>query len=135
MEAILSLPMVLLHRDFGTCNIMVDGTSCRLTGIIDWAEAEICPLARTFIPWRLLRVHFTLKMGGGDTTVTRLCRTPFGAHFRTKWETYLQRPSTPSGQQGLWAYCGLVASRNGLQICRRPLPSVTMRRDVTTCYL
>jgi hypothetical protein len=24
IEAILSLPMVLLHRDFGTCNIMVD---------------------------------------------------------------------------------------------------------------
>ncbi|KAG4441230.1 hypothetical protein IFR05_003278 [Cadophora sp. M221] len=42
MDAILSLPMVLLHRDFGTCNIMVDGKSCHLTGIIDWAEAEIC---------------------------------------------------------------------------------------------
>jgi len=42
IEAILSLPMVLLHRDFGTSNIMVDGTSCHLTGVIDWAEAEIC---------------------------------------------------------------------------------------------
>jgi hypothetical protein len=35
MEPILSLPMVLLHRDFGTCKIIVDRTSCRLTGIID----------------------------------------------------------------------------------------------------
>lgn len=43
MDAILSLPMVLLHRDFGTCNIMVDETSCHLVGVIDWAEAEICP--------------------------------------------------------------------------------------------
>lgn len=46
MEAILSLPMVLLHRDFGTGNIMADGISCHLTGIIDWAEAEICPFGQ-----------------------------------------------------------------------------------------
>lgn len=43
MDAILSLPMVLLHRDFGTCNIMVDETSCHLAGVVDWAEAEVCP--------------------------------------------------------------------------------------------
>lgn len=43
MKAILSLSMILLHRNFDTCNIMIDGTSCCLTGIIDWAEAEICP--------------------------------------------------------------------------------------------
>ena len=35
IKGILSLPMLLLHRDFGNCNIMVDGTSCHLTGIID----------------------------------------------------------------------------------------------------
>ena len=46
MEAILSLPIVLLHRDFGTCNIMVDETSCHLTGVIDWAESEICPFGQ-----------------------------------------------------------------------------------------
>ncbi|KAL7810802.1 hypothetical protein V8C44DRAFT_365449 [Trichoderma aethiopicum] len=43
MDAILSLPMVLLHRDFGTCNIIVDETSCRLVGVVDWTEAEVCP--------------------------------------------------------------------------------------------
>ncbi|KAL7959373.1 hypothetical protein V8C34DRAFT_323048 [Trichoderma compactum] len=43
MGDVMSLPMVLLHRDFGTCNIMVDATSCHLVGVIDWAEAEICP--------------------------------------------------------------------------------------------
>lgn len=46
METICSLPMVLLHRDFSTCNIMVDRASCYLTGIIDWAEAEICPFGQ-----------------------------------------------------------------------------------------
>ncbi|KAK4073628.1 hypothetical protein Trihar35433_3102 [Trichoderma harzianum] len=43
IDDVLSLPMVLLHRDFSTCNIMVDETSCHLVGVIDWAEAEICP--------------------------------------------------------------------------------------------
>lgn len=35
--------MVLLHRDFGTCNIMVDADDNHLVGIIDWAEAEVGP--------------------------------------------------------------------------------------------
>ncbi|QYS95757.1 APH domain-containing protein [Trichoderma simmonsii] len=43
MDDVLSLPMVLLHQDFSTCNIMVDETSCHLVGVIDWAEAEIYP--------------------------------------------------------------------------------------------
>lgn len=43
MDDVLSLPMVLLHQDLSTCNIMVDETSCHLVGVIDWAEAEICP--------------------------------------------------------------------------------------------
>ncbi|KFZ08032.1 hypothetical protein V502_09592 [Pseudogymnoascus sp. VKM F-4520 (FW-2644)] len=43
VDAILSLPMVFLHQDFGVCNIMVDETTCHLVGVIDWAEAEIGP--------------------------------------------------------------------------------------------
>ena len=44
MDDILSLlPMVLLHRDLGSCNILVDEATCHLTGVIDWAEAEVCP--------------------------------------------------------------------------------------------
>ncbi|KAH8648114.1 hypothetical protein BGZ61DRAFT_501238 [Ilyonectria robusta] len=43
MDAILLLPVVLLYRDFGTCNIIVDEATCYLVGVIDWAEAEICP--------------------------------------------------------------------------------------------
>ncbi|KJZ75908.1 hypothetical protein HIM_04732 [Hirsutella minnesotensis 3608] len=43
MDLIFSLPMVLTHKDFSTCNIMVDEATCRLVGVIDWAEAEICP--------------------------------------------------------------------------------------------
>ncbi|KAK5998058.1 hypothetical protein PT974_00429 [Cladobotryum mycophilum] len=43
IDSIMSLPMVLTHQDFGTCNIMVDATTCNLVGVLDWAEAEICP--------------------------------------------------------------------------------------------
>ncbi|OAA34770.1 Protein kinase-like domain protein [Metarhizium rileyi] len=43
LDAILSLLMVLLHKDFGTCNIIVNEITCHLAGVIDWAEAEICP--------------------------------------------------------------------------------------------
>ncbi|OKL61153.1 hypothetical protein UA08_03473 [Talaromyces atroroseus] len=41
LPAIFSLPMVLLHRDFGICNIMVNEDSCHLVGVVDWAESEI----------------------------------------------------------------------------------------------
>lgn len=42
-EAILSLPMVLLHQDFGDSNIMADETTCHLASVIGWAEAELGP--------------------------------------------------------------------------------------------
>ncbi|UNI23523.1 hypothetical protein JDV02_009342 [Purpureocillium takamizusanense] len=41
IDAVFSLPMVLLHKDFGTCNIIVDEVTCDLVGVIDWAEATI----------------------------------------------------------------------------------------------
>lgn len=46
LDLVLSLPMVLLHRDFGTSNILVEDKSCHLTGVIDWAEADICPFGQ-----------------------------------------------------------------------------------------
>jgi len=63
MEAILSLPMVLLHRDFSSCNIMVDGTSCHLTGVIDWAEAEICPFGQNLDTLKDITGALHLKNG------------------------------------------------------------------------
>lgn len=63
LEAILSLPMVLLHRDLGVCNIMVDRTSCHLTGVIDWAEAEICPFGQNLHSLQALTGALHLKNG------------------------------------------------------------------------
>ncbi|KID94723.1 Aminoglycoside phosphotransferase, partial [Metarhizium majus ARSEF 297] len=43
IDDIMTLPVVLLHKDFGACNLLVDEASCRLKGVIDWAEAVVCP--------------------------------------------------------------------------------------------
>ncbi|KAF4424234.1 Protein kinase-like domain protein [Fusarium austroafricanum] len=43
MDGILSLPMVLLYRDFRISKIMVDKASCHIVGVMDWAEAEVSP--------------------------------------------------------------------------------------------
>lgn len=46
LDLVFSLPMVLLHRDFGMSNILVEDKTCHLTGVIDWAEAEIRPFGQ-----------------------------------------------------------------------------------------
>ena len=38
-----ALPWVLTHGDVVPSNIMVEPTTCRLTGFVDWAEAEVLP--------------------------------------------------------------------------------------------
>ncbi|OAA59612.1 Aminoglycoside phosphotransferase [Niveomyces insectorum RCEF 264] len=43
LPRILALPMALVHKDLGDGNILVEEPSCRLAGVIDWAEAEIAP--------------------------------------------------------------------------------------------
>ncbi|KAF2460064.1 hypothetical protein BDY21DRAFT_384471 [Lineolata rhizophorae] len=63
MLAIYSLPMVVLHKDFGTCNIMVDSASCHLVGVIDWAEAEIGPFGLNMHSLQPLMSMFHLKHG------------------------------------------------------------------------
>lgn len=55
--------MVLLHEDFGTCNIMVDDTSCHLVGVIDWAEAKIGPFGLNLDSLQPLMSKFHLKNG------------------------------------------------------------------------
>ncbi|KAK2748363.1 hypothetical protein FQN57_001021 [Myotisia sp. PD_48] len=63
LPAILSLPMVLLHKDFGSCNILVDETSCHLAGVVDWAEAEIAPFGLNLHSYHRLITKFHLKNG------------------------------------------------------------------------
>ena len=63
MDKVLSLPMVLLHHDFGTSNILVDEKSCHLTGVIDWAEAEICPFGQNLHSLQAFTGMLHLKNG------------------------------------------------------------------------
>ncbi|KAI9835329.1 MAG: hypothetical protein M1819_002473 [Sarea resinae] len=63
LPAIFSLPMVLLHKDFGVCNIMVNDTSCSLAGVVDWAEAEIAPFGLNLHSHQRLISKIHLKNG------------------------------------------------------------------------
>ena len=55
--------MVLLHKDFGDCNIMVEDESCHLVGVIDWAEAEIGPFGTNLHSLQDLMSKLHLKNG------------------------------------------------------------------------
>jgi aminoglycoside phosphotransferase (APT) family kinase protein len=55
--------MVLLHEDFGDCNIMVDETSCNIVGVVDWAEAEIAPFGLNLYSHQRLISKIHLKNG------------------------------------------------------------------------
>ena len=55
--------MVLLHKDFGDCNIMVEEESCHLVGVIDWAEAEIGPFGTNLHSLQDLMSKLHLKNG------------------------------------------------------------------------
>ncbi|KAM6511090.1 hypothetical protein FSOLCH5_011535 [Fusarium solani] len=63
LPAILSLPMVLVHKDFGVCNILVDDATFNLVGVIDWAEAEIGPFGTNLHSLQPLTGHLHLKDG------------------------------------------------------------------------
>lgn len=82
IEAISSLPMVLLHRDFGTCNIIVDETSCHLTGVIDWAEAEICPFGQNLHSLQALTGSLHLRNGWGRYENYEALQDTFWGTFR-----------------------------------------------------
>lgn len=63
LPRIFSLPMALLHKDFGDCNIMVEEPSCRLMEVIDWAEAEIAPFGTNLHSLQDLMSKLHLKNG------------------------------------------------------------------------
>ncbi|CAI7626079.1 unnamed protein product [Penicillium pancosmium] len=63
LPTIFSLPMVLLHKDFGVCNIIVNETSCNLVGVVDWAEAEIAPFGLNLYSHQRLISKVHLKNG------------------------------------------------------------------------
>ncbi|KAH7629784.1 hypothetical protein B0T09DRAFT_263723, partial [Sordaria sp. MPI-SDFR-AT-0083] len=54
---------VLLHQDFGTCNIIVDEATCHLVGVIDWAEEEVCSFVFNLYSLRFLSGKLHLRNG------------------------------------------------------------------------
>jgi hypothetical protein len=63
LDSVFSLPMVLLHRDFGMSNILVEDKTCHLTGVIDWAEAELCPFGQNLHSLEAFTGSLHLKQG------------------------------------------------------------------------
>lgn len=63
LPAIFSLPMVLLHKDFGVNNIMVNADDNHLVGVIDWAEAEIGPFGTNLHSLQQFMSKYRLGVG------------------------------------------------------------------------
>lgn len=63
LPAVFSLPMVLLHKDFGSSNIMVDEKTCNIVGVVDWAEAKIEPFGMNLHSHQRLISQIHLKKG------------------------------------------------------------------------
>ncbi|GES63522.1 hypothetical protein ATEIFO6365_0007020900 [Aspergillus terreus] len=63
LPSIFSLPMVLLHKDFGVRNIIVNETSCNLVGVVDWAGAEVAPFGLNLHSHQRLISKIHLKTG------------------------------------------------------------------------
>ena len=82
IDDIMSLPMVLVHRDFGCCNLLVNETTCHLQGVIDWAEATICPFG--------LNLHSLLAFMGKTHIERGWERFPdYDALQDTFWKVFL----------------------------------------------
>lgn len=63
IDDIFALPMVLIHNDFGVCNVLVDPKSCHITGVVDWAEATIGPFGVNMHSVELFMGHMHLRNG------------------------------------------------------------------------
>lgn len=84
IDSIFSLPMVILHQDFSSCNIMVDETTCHLTGVIDWAEAEIAPFGLKLDSIEALTGKFHLRDGWSRYDDYDNLKNLFWSTFREK---------------------------------------------------
>jgi hypothetical protein len=55
--------MVLVHKDFGVCNIIVNEMSCNLVRVVDWAKAEIALFGLNLFSHQRLISKVHLKKG------------------------------------------------------------------------
>jgi hypothetical protein len=135
LPAILSLPMVLLHKDFGVCNIMVNETSCNLVGVIDWAEAEIAPFGLNLHSHQRLISKVHLKHGWIRYDDYLILEEIF-------WSTFNEEAGGLSNETirviKLARIMGLLLSRGfrvASRICLSQCLSGMMRRAHTTCAI
>ncbi|KAH9222825.1 hypothetical protein DL95DRAFT_145020 [Leptodontidium sp. 2 PMI_412] len=81
LQRIETLPWVLTHGDIVAANIMVDPSSGELTGLVDWAEAEILPFGVCLYGLEELLGEIT-PTGFQDCSDARILRDLFWAELK-----------------------------------------------------
>lgn len=115
---------------------MVDSSSRYLTGVIDWAEAEICPFGQNLYALEVFTGTLHLKNGWRRYDDYEVLRDTF-------WSTFQHEAGGISSATvktiRIARIMGLLRSSGFMiQLAKsrpRLLLLVMMRKDVTTCYL
>ncbi|KAF9894418.1 hypothetical protein FE257_007921 [Aspergillus nanangensis] len=128
LPAIFSLPMVLLYRDFGVCNIMVDKTSCNLVGVVDWAEAEIAPFGLNLHAHQ--RVIGTVHLKNGWIRYD-----DYGVLEEIFWRTFSEEAGGLGNTTIQVVKSATVGSQVAFQICLLQFLFEMMKVVRTTCAI
>lgn len=132
MDDLPSLSMVL-HRNFGNYNIMVDKATHHLAGVVGCEEAEVCPFGLSLFPLQSLTGKLHPRNGW-----TRFEDYDILPHIF--WKRSKREIGGLSDCQlrtiKLARMLGLLLSRgftNRLANQRKPMSMVRMKMDTTTC--
>ncbi|EFR03714.1 hypothetical protein MGYG_06711 [Nannizzia gypsea CBS 118893] len=135
LPAILSLPMVLLHKDFGVGNIIVDEASCNIAGVVDWAEAEIAPFGLNLHAHQRLICKVHLKTGWARYDDYDMLEDTFWTTFSREAGELDGDTVRPSRRQEFWDCCCPVALRAVLRMRRSQRLSRMMKPEHTICVI
>lgn len=125
------LPMVLLHKDFGSCNIIVDSKSCHLVGVIDWAEAQVGPFGLNLYSLQGFMAKLHLKNGW-------IRYHDYDSLHKTFWETLRSEVPDMSDEQveavKAAMVLGQLLSRGFTSRLKNMPPPVPIKDDASGAY-
>ena len=110
---------------------MVDGTSCRLTGIIDWVEAEIYPFGQNLHSLQALTGAFHLKNGWRRYEGYEALQDTFWSIFQDEVGDLSVETMTTIKTARI---IGLLLSRGFMKRLANMLPATPIRDDETGRY-
>lgn len=80
LDDILSLPHVPQHADLCDTNILVEPESGKITGVLDWSDAQVLPFGLNLHAVEAFTVHLNLDPEGLESSDHKAMQTVF-------WET------------------------------------------------